>query len=72
MGKLSIHSSPEEVEDFILFHKYIASDENYGKEIEDFLVKAEDLVDHLLERNEKVPPELIHQLINLVGDDYDG
>jgi hypothetical protein len=72
MGKITTNSSADEVEDFILYHKYIASDENYGKVIEDFLVKAENIVDSLSEKNEKIPPDLIIKLINLVGDEYDG
>jgi hypothetical protein len=71
MGKITYDSSREEVEDFILYHKYIASDENYGKEIENILVRAEDIVDSLSE-NEKVTSDLIHKLINLVGDQYNG
>ena len=71
MGKITTHSSAEEVEDFILYHKYIASDENYGKEIKDFLVKAEDIVDSL-KGNKKVSADLINKLISLVGDEYDG
>jgi hypothetical protein len=34
------------------------------------LVRTEDMVDSLSEKNEKIPPEI--KLINLVGDEYDG
>jgi hypothetical protein len=36
------------------------------------LVRTEDMVNSLSEKNEKIPPELIIKLINLVGDEYDG
>lgn len=71
MGRISFDSKAFEVEDFILYHKYVASDEKYGKEIKDFLVRAEEIVDKI-PKSDPVPEDLITQLIKLAGDEYDG
>lgn len=71
MGRITFKSTAEEVEDFILFHKYIATDENYDTDIESFLVQAENIVDSI-SKDGPVPKELISKLIELVGDEYDG
>jgi hypothetical protein len=72
MGKITTNSSADELIDFITFHKYLSFDVEYGKEIEDFLVGTERIVDSLSEKNEKIPSDLIIKLIYLVGDEYDG
>lgn len=42
------------------------------EEIEDFLADSEDLIDSFSKKNEEIPPDLITELISLVGEEYDG
>lgn len=71
MGVITTNSPIEEMEDFILYHKYVSSDYNYGEAVEQFLIEAEDIVDHL-PKDGTVPEDLIEKLIELVGNEYDG